>query len=492
MRGRIFLAGVAGLALLVGLSAAAPPTETRYVARLRQAATQVDAARADISSASKGDSAALKAVGQHLSAAAGAACKTLRAYQNADTRFGTGEEYQLVQKLSQQLGQARSSFGVAAGVTLAGPTVKQQSAAEQLVRGLATNAASDEIAGWIGDQQLADILTSGDIKQIKSGLRRELARRIEAEARSLSQRATGMSLSLNAPLKTQVKSQIDQAALRWLGKTVLRWDATGLAIQIIGVPVVRFLRSELKAALRDHKHVTERTSRTVTGFDARIAELQKLIDSADSASLDRVRRLLSRAQRALDATLYLRSDLKKQSRNDLITRLATAGAALEAKMSETRATFLLDSPLARSNLVQLADNACKQHGEIVKITKKIQIEKPPTGGDPIVGDWEARRGVMRIVQTGSGSFEGRLIRKACEKSARLGQVEVRLKKTGTNQYAGTIRYLDGLSCQFVGEAATYEAKIWPASAGNGESLGICAKSPVKLGQSTCESWRRVT
>jgi hypothetical protein len=490
MRGRIVLAGVTGLVLLAGISAAAPPTETRYVAQLRQAAAQVEAARAKISSANKNDSAALRAVGQQLSAAAGAACQTLHAYQNADTRFGTGEEYQLVQKLSQQLSQARSSFAAVAGVTLSRPSVKQQSAAEQLVRELAASAVSNEIGGWIGDQQLADILMSGGIKEIKSGLRRELTRRIDAEARSLSQRALGMSLSLNTPLATQVKSQIDQAALRWLGRTLLRWDATGLAIQIVGVPLVRFLRSELKAALRDHKHVTERTNRTVVGFEARIADLQKLIASADSTSLDRVRRLLARAQHALDATLYLRSDLKKQNRNDLITRLAAAEAALKAKMSETRAVFLLDSSLARSNLAQLADDACRQQGEIVKITKKIVAGKPPSGGDPIVGDWRANRGVIRITQIASGSFEGRLISKLCEKSAKLGQVEVRLKKTATNQYAGTIRYLVVTSCQFVGEAATYSATIWPASASYPETFSICAKSPVKLGESTCEPWSR--
>ena len=484
MRGRIVLAGITGLVLLVGASAAAPPNETRYVARLRQAVAQVEAARAEVSSADRNDAAALRTVGQRLATAAGAACQTLRAYQTADTRFGTDEEYQLVQRLGQQLTQGRSSFGVAAGVTLTGPTARQQSTAEQLVRGLAASAASDEIADWIGDQRLAEILTSGGLKEIRTGLSRELTRRIDAEARSLSQRATGMSLSLDTPLKTQVQRQIDQAALRWLGKTVLRWDATGLAIQIVGVPIVRFLRSELKAALRDHRHVTERTTRTVKGYEARIAELQTVVDSADSASLARVRQLLSRAQRALDATLYLKSDLKKQSRSDLLARLTSAEAALRTKMAETRAAFLLDSQLARSNLALLADNACKERGEIARIITKIGTVKPPTDGDPIVGDWRSNRGVIRITRTGGASFEGRLIQKLCEKSAKLGQVELRLTRTSTNQYAGTIRYLTS-SCQFVGEAPTYQATYWPAKGSDAESLAICARSPVKQGESTC-------
>lgn len=491
MYGRIVLAGITGLVLLVGASAAAPPTETRYVARLRQAVAHVETARAQVTAVDKGDSPALKEAGQRLATAAGAACQTLRTYQNADTRFGTDEEYELVQRLGQQLTQARSALGVAAGITLARPTARQQSTAEQLVRALATSAVSDEIAGWVGDQRLAEILTSGGLKEIRSGLSRELTRRIDAEARSLSQRATGMSLSLDTPLKTQVQRQIDQAALRWLGKTVLRWDATGLAIQIVGVPIVRFLRSELKAALRDHRQLTERTTRTVKGYEARIAELQKLVDSADSASLDRVRQLLSRAQRALDATLYLKSDLKKQSRGDLLARLASAEAALRAKMAETRAAFLLDSRLARSNLALLADTACKEQGEIVRIVKQIGTVKPPSGGDPIVGDWRSERGVVRIIRTGETSFEGRLLKKLCEKSAKLGQVEVRLTRTSTNQYAGTIRYLT-TSCQFVGEVPTYQVTYWPAKGRDAESLAVCARSPVKQGESTCFSWRRDT
>jgi hypothetical protein len=137
------------------------------------------------------------------------------------------------------------------------------------------------------------------------------------------------------------------------------------------VPVVRFLRSELQQLLRDHKHVQARTDRTVTGFNARMAELQKLIDSADSASLSSVRRLLSRAQRAIDATVYLKSDLRKQRRSALIARLEAAEALLEAKIGETRAAFLLDSQLARSNLRRTADNVCKLKGETQQIVKKL-------------------------------------------------------------------------------------------------------------------------
>lgn len=78
-----------GLLLLVGAAgAAAPPTETRYVAALRQAAGQVDASVAELKTLAKG-SATLPDAGARLADAAGSSCAALRAYQNATTRFGT-------------------------------------------------------------------------------------------------------------------------------------------------------------------------------------------------------------------------------------------------------------------------------------------------------------------------------------------------------------------------------------------------------------------
>jgi hypothetical protein len=361
------------IAVSAGLSLS---NETRYVAQLRQAVDRVEASSAEVSVLKKGDSTSISAAGQRLETAAGAACTAMRAYQNATTRYGTDEEYQLVQKLTDKLGRAVSTFGSVGGVKLAGPTKKQRSTAEQLLRQYARSEARDEVVRWLKDERLADILTSGDIKKIGKGLEQELVRRIDAAARSLSQRATGLALSLNAPLGVQVRSQAEQAALRWLSRVALRWNAAGLVVQMVGVPIIRFLRSELQQLFRDHKHVSKRTSRTIKGFSNRQAELQQLINTADSASLADAGRTLARAQRALDATVYLKSDLKKQGRNDLLAQLAQAEEALKAKISEARAAFLLDSPLARSDVRRTADSVCKLKGDVARINKKLGKAKP--------------------------------------------------------------------------------------------------------------------
>ena len=155
----VFLGG----GLLVGLPAAAPPpTETRYVAGLRSAAALVVASANEIAQLPLG-SPSLSDAGQRLAAAAGAACSALRAYQDATTRYGTDEEQALVQKVQLRLRQTRISYGGLTGVTLAAPTAKQLSAAEQLLHLRASAAVQDRVADWVGEERLAGVLTAGDL-----------------------------------------------------------------------------------------------------------------------------------------------------------------------------------------------------------------------------------------------------------------------------------------------------------------------------------------
>ena len=377
MRWLALLVGTAAVAVVVvSAPVAAPPSETRYVAQLRAAAAQVDASYNELQ-ALQADDPALAAAATRLQAAAAASCRTLRVYQNAKFRFGTAEEYRLVRALEQQLQAARGRYGSLTGVSLAGPTKTQLSTARQLFLAQVQAIAAAKVGRWVKDERLGEILTSGDLKQIRAALTKEVTRRINKAVSSFSQRALGISLSLDSPLKTQLRRQAEQAALGWLSRVAFHWDPTGVAIRIVGTPIIKFVRKELKELFRDHQHVTDRTNRTIKGFQSRSAELQKLLDTADNTRLAAVERSLVRAQHAIDATGYLKSDLRKQGRTELIARLTQAEGALLAKMQQVREDFLLDSDLASANLRQLADNACKAQGEIAKITKKAKTKPAP-------------------------------------------------------------------------------------------------------------------
>jgi len=475
-----------GVAVLVGVSTAAPPPiETPYVAGLRSATALVETSANEIAGLPEG-SPALPDAGLRLDAAAGAACRALRAYQDATTRYGTDEEQALVQKLQRRLKQTRVSYGALSGVTLPAPTAKQQSTGEQLLRAYAGTAARDRVAHWVGDERLADVLTAGDLTQVKAGLDSEVTRRIDAAAQSLALKAAGLSLSLSSPLGMQVRSQVDQAALTWLSRTVLRFEATGFVLRVAAVPVVRLLRAQLQPALRDDMHVISRTNDTVEGFRARGDELQTLIDTAGGASLTSVRRALADAQRALDAATYLRSDLEKQSHGELLTRLDSAAGGLTAQMKKARAAFLLDSPLARSNMRGIADGVCKLQGEIAQIAK---MAVATTG--TIVGIWTAGGGAMQITATGSTTFEGRTVEPYtfCHSGAvPLGQVEWKLKRTAPNTYTGTARYYRVSDCAYIGDAENATWQYNPAD----DTLVVCSTSPnPDLPGGGCETERRV-
>jgi hypothetical protein len=478
----VFLGG----GLLVGLSAAAPPpTETRYVAGLRSAAALVVTSANEIAQLPLG-SPSLSDAGQRLAAAAGAACSALRAYQDATTRYGTDEEQALVQKVQLRLRQTRISYGDLTGVTLAAPTAKQLSAAEQLLHLRASAAVQDRVADWVGEERLAGVLTAGDLAQVRARLDGDVTRHIEAAAPSLALNAAGLSLSLSSPLEMQVRSEVDQTALGWLSHSVLRFDANGFALELAGVTVVRLSLAELQPVLRDDTHVVSRTSQTVADFRARSDELETLTGAADSASLTSARRALAEAQRALDAATYLRTDLEKEGRSVLLARLNSAGAGLTARMKEARAAFLLDSSLAHANMRVIADGVCKLQGEIVQI-EKLAVATTGT----IVGIWTAGGGAMQITATGPATFEGRTVEPYtfCQSgSVPLGQVEWKLTRIAPNSYTGSVRYYRVSDCAYIGDSDDATWQYNPAD----DSLVACSTSPdPALPGGGCETEHRI-
>lgn len=363
-----------GAAVSVASGADVSP-ETRYVARLRATTAEVAASAREVAALPSTDAAELGGAGKRLEAAAASACQTLRAYRNATTRYGTDEEYRLFKQLVGDLKRARSRFGTLAGFSLPAPTAKQRSTAEQALRAYARTAAKKKVNQWIKDERLAALLTSGNLKTVRARLEQEVARRIEATAKKLSLQATGIAISLDVPLRKQAQAAAEQSAVNWLAKTVFKTSPNAFVVQLVSKPIVRFLRTELKAMLRNHKNVEARTDRTLKGFANREAQLQRLIDTAATARLATVRGALATAQRALNATAYLKSDLRKQSRSGLLKELKAGESGLLAKIRDTREAFLLDSKLARTDLRALADSVCKVRGEVGDLNKALQKGK---------------------------------------------------------------------------------------------------------------------
>ena len=115
----------------------------------------------------------------------------------------------------------------------------------------------------------------------------------------------------------------------------------------------------------------------------------------------------------------------------------------------------------------------------------------PALADPIVGDWAAGGGVVRITPIGTASFQGVTVKPYtfCRSgSVPLGQVEVTMIRTAPGKYVGTVRYYKVSNCEYIGEGqgATWEYRDAD------DTLLACSYSPnPSIPGGGCETPKRV-
>lgn len=115
----------------------------------------------------------------------------------------------------------------------------------------------------------------------------------------------------------------------------------------------------------------------------------------------------------------------------------------------------------------------------------------PAGADPIVGDWEAGGGVMRVTKSGTTTFEGKLVKTytfCSSGSVPLGQVEWAITRTAAFNYKGTVRFYRVSNCTYIGDAKGATWKYQPAD----DTLYGCSYSPdPSLPGGGCATMKRV-
>ena len=101
---------------------------------------------------------------------------------------------------------------------------------------------------------------------------------------------------------------------------------------------------------------------------------------------------------------------------------------------------------------------------------------PAPPRDPIVGDWNAGGGVLRITATGATTFEGRLVKTYtfCRSgSVPLNQVEAVITRTSVNHYSLTLRFYRLSDCTWIGDATGATYLYRPAD----DTIYACSWSP---------------
>lgn len=369
----------AALALLPAVTLAArterPADElTKYVASLREATRLAQDARAAAAASGK-DCARFGPAAAKLVEAATAAQTVFTAYARAKTRYGTAEEIRLFGMLAGDLVGGSRALTAAAGGT-APPSAREQRDAERQV-GIFWTYLSQRVEDRLEVAGLAEVLTSKSFREVKAKVVAEVKTRLRDRAESELRRLVGLRITIGVPLKEQIHDFLQAELGRALSRLALAAGPAGILVTFFGGKIVSLLGAKLKEALRHKAHLQERTDATVAGFQRLQSALRSL--PAD-APLDRVRNAARDAEKALAATSFLRGDLARAGKTELIARLDAAEKSLRATVFTARYRFLLDSPLLDEDFTTDARYAARIAADARTQAKRLGCALPAAGG----------------------------------------------------------------------------------------------------------------
>lgn len=373
---RVVLAGLlAAVTMVMGLLAAEatagrserPADElTRYVAQLRSAAKAAESARSAAADLVGPSCAAFGPAATQVADAAASTETVFRAYRNANTRYGTQEEILLIAALATDLREARGHLARAAGETTVPSQADQRAAGREV--SLFQSFVALKIQDRLEIEGLADLLTARSFAEIKTRVVSELQRRIRNAGTAELRRITELRISLNVPLKQQLRDFLEGELSRALSKLVVSAGPAGIIVSVIGGRIVSLIGAKLMEALRQKGNLAARTKRSIAGFGSLQQQMRQL---PKDATLTRVRSVARTAERALNATAFLEEDLRRVRRSDLVAELHTAKTKLEITLNAARVRFLLDSALFGEDFGIAIRYAASVRADVARLTNKL-------------------------------------------------------------------------------------------------------------------------
>lgn len=419
MRAVALLVVVPALAVVaVGGTAAHPVTappegvalDTAYVERLRAVATQVRVAARGVDSLpsrTKDNVPTLLAGGKRLAAATAAARDMLRVYRGATSRYGTAEEWRLVNEILTKLVKARVTFEQRARVTLDRPTAKNRSTARRLWDAAVRDVARRQAVAWTKDEGLADILTAGSLSDLDQRLAGALAERLRRGGERAIADALGVQIALDVPLKQQLRRQAEQLASGWLAQAVFHVGPQSFVAQLAGRMLVRWVGERLRTAFRHTGDAVRRAGQTMAQF----AEWRNEMRLAPPTwPLRRARALAATVDRELGRTGFLEYDLQRAGKTDVLAQLRSdLSLTRYALVRNFRPRFLLDSPMAKADMNALVGRVKQILAEVEEINRRLKQPPPEEktnaeciGARGLTGTWtRSGGGIFKITQAGT-------------------------------------------------------------------------------------------
>lgn len=353
---------------------------TEYVADLREAAALVDGAAE--SAAWVGSRGAKRCdqfepAANKVAAAADAARAAFERYRKAKTRYGTQEELRLITSIGTGLREARGNLRKAAGEAEAPSRADVDAALKEV--GLFQTFVAIKIEDRLAIEGLADVLMSRSFREMRDKVVREIHAQLRTRAEAEITRLTGLRIRLGVPLKQQIEDFLRAEFSRLLSRLVITAGPAGIFVSMIGDRIFSLIGKALKEALRGKGNLEARTDTTLTGFDRLRRQLNAL---PPNAPMDKVRAAVREAQRALGATKFLKGDLERAKRNDLVLDLEDAEADLTRTLSLSKRRFLLDSDLVGEDFGIAVAAMRAVRTDVERVAKKLgcTVAPPASGG----------------------------------------------------------------------------------------------------------------
>ncbi len=408
----IFLTTAAALVLALGSpalierSAAAPGSS---VESLGAAWALVQASSSEISALlaqPAPDGAAVHGAGERL-AAAGVALRQALAGYRSEKPYGSRDEARVIGRALEVLLEARAGFGTLAGARTKPPTAgAKEKVEDQVIAGL-RNELTAGVDQRLGVTGLTEALTTAGLRGARNAIVSELETALRGEVERQIKRLTGLGLTLGVPVKEQLAIAAEQALVRLLSKVAASSTPAGILVQIVGSKVIRLVGDALRKAFRGTGNLEGRTARTLKGFDNRLSDLATAVASGNAKT---VRRAVAQAERALGATGFLKGDLKRKRRVDLLDSIAGKESQLRAAVDAAKEQFGIDSPLAAIDFDKAIDLVDRIVSEVNALNQETCAPIRPglgSAGCPVVpnlaGQWLGQDGGRFTITQAAGS-----------------------------------------------------------------------------------------
>lgn len=408
-RALLTVGAVLGLALaspgLVERAAAAPGSDLET---LGAAAALVQASSSEIArllSQGSPSPASIHAAGERLAVAGVALKQALAGYRSAKP-YGSQQEAGLIARTLEQLLEARAGFGTLVDSRAKPPTpAAQEKVADQVLAGLRNEIglAVDEHLGVTG---LTEALSTGGLRGARNAIESQIRTALHGEIERQIKRLTGLGLALGVPVKEQLAIAAEQALVRLLAKIAAKSTPAGILVELIGSKVIHFVGDAIRKAFRGSGKLDSRTAKTLKGLENRLADLATAVASGDAR---RVKRVIGQAERALGATGFLKDDLKRKRRVELLDSIAAKESELRAAVDAAKEQFGIDSPLAAIDFGKAIDLVDKVVKEVNALNQPSCPIRPALGGGGcpavpnLAGEWLGQDGGRYTITQVAGS-----------------------------------------------------------------------------------------